>query len=327
MNRKTLILILITTGIFLSACQKNSDIFVPDSGQLNGPDTAWYSTVTASMPVNEVKNSLLYETYTDSIQVNSNTAYITTPFGMICGFPPNSCVGNAGQVITGTVNVQLTLVKKKGDMIRLNKPTTSNGRLLVSGGEIFIGLKKGNGDTVHLAPNARIFIRYADAPLDQNMKFFVGDQSNPERFNWLPKTDTINTITLGPPNYEIATNQLGWINCDRFYDTANIPQVTVTANLASYFTNANTVAYTVFKDLRAVTGMYGDVSTRKFSTGKLPGGKVITVVVISKQGNDYFLGYETATTITATSANTTQSVLVKPVKKSLSDIIGFLNSL
>jgi hypothetical protein len=39
MNKK-IVTILLTAGIlFLYSCQKNSDIFVPDSGQINAPDT------------------------------------------------------------------------------------------------------------------------------------------------------------------------------------------------------------------------------------------------------------------------------------------------
>ena len=328
MNRKIIIVILLAAGFLLNACQKNIDVFVPDAGQLNGPDTSWYSSITSTMPVAELKNNLTTVSYTDSFQVNNNTAYINTPFGLQCGFPPNCCVGNTGQAITGTVQVELMLVKKKGDMIKLNKPTTSNDRLLVSGGEIFIRLKKDNQE-LQLASNVKIQLRYpVDLPISTQMKLFMGVESNPERFNWLPNTDLVNnTLTITPQNYEIQTNHLRWINADYFYDTTGISRVSVTAELASYFTNANTIAYTVFKDFRSVVGMYGDITTRKFSTGKLPVGKAITVVVISKQGNDYFLGSENTTTAVPTSGTGIQPVAIIPVKKSLSDILNFLSNL
>ncbi len=327
MNRKTIIFVLISAGFFLAACQKNTDLFVPDPGQLNGPDTAWYGSITATMPVSTLKANLVIEPYQDSITVNSNVATILTPFGLQVTFPPNSCIGAAGQTLTGKVTVEMILVKKKGDMIRLNKPTTSNNRLLVSGGELFISLNK-NGQNVQLAPGVRYNIHYADPAPNQLMKFFAGDESNIQQFNWLPGTSSSNdTVMAGTQAYEIYTSHLRWINCAYFYDTTGIPRVNVSAELASHFTNANTVAFTVFKDYRSVVGMYGDITTRKFSTGKLPGGKAITVVVISKQGNDYFLGYESAVTITSTPPNATQSVLVKPIKRSLADILYYLSTL
>ena len=82
MNKKIIILVLFAGSLFLNACQKDIDVFVPDPGQLNGPDTTWQNTVTASMPVSVLKNSLLIEPYLDTINVNATVATIATPFGI-----------------------------------------------------------------------------------------------------------------------------------------------------------------------------------------------------------------------------------------------------
>ena len=326
MNRKLLIAFFISIG-YLAACQKNLDEFVPDPGQLNGPDTTWYSAVAPSMPINDLKAQLLIGSYNDSIQVGSSTSYITTPSGLQCYFPANGLTTSAGQTLTGSAKIELVHVKTKGDMIRLGKPTTSNGRLLVNANETFVRAKN---DTAELLfrPGVKMTIRYPDLPLNTQMKFFVGDETNAAQFNWLPNPDPANnTVGFTSTGYEIQTNRLRWTSACYFYDTTNISRVNVKADLASYFTNANTIAYVVFKDVRSVVGMYGDVVSKKFSTGKLPVGKLITVVVISKQANDFFLGFENVTT--AASAGTTgeQTVAVKPIKKSLAEIIAFLNTL
>ncbi len=327
MNRKIIILVLISAGLFLNACQKNTDIFVPDPGQLNGPDTTWQNTVTASMPVSNLKTRLLFEPYIDSINVNSNIASILTPFGLVVNFPPNCCVNTAGQTVTGKVQVELMLIKKKGDMIRLSRPTTSNDSLLVSAGEIFITLKK-DGQAVALAPGLKINIRHVDIPINQLMKFFAGDETNIERFNWKPNSDPLNNmVNIGSQAYEIYTNHLRWVNIAYVFDLNSSAKVNVVADLAPYFTNVNTIAFTVFKDFRSVAGMYGNTNTRKFSSGKLPVGKAITVVIISKQGDDYYLGYETMFTQAPASGTVSQSVHIVPIKRSLSDIIYYLNTL
>lgn len=327
MKLKALILVLLAGGLFLNACQKNIDIFVPDPGQLNGPDTTWQSTITPAMPVSVLKTSLLPEIYQDSITVNANLATITTPFGLQVNFPPNCCVTGTGQAITGKVQVEIQLAKKKGDMIRLNIPSTYNDTMLVTAGEIFIKLKK-DGQPVQLAPGVRYNVHYIDLPVNTQMKFFVGDETNTERFNWLPNPDLVNnTVVIGTQAYEIYTNRLRWISVAQAFDFNTIAKVNVTADIASYFTNANTTAFTVFKDLRSVVAMHGDLGTRKFTSGKLPVGKQITVVVISKQGNDYYLGYESAITATPTSGPANQLVHVVPIKKSLPDILAYLNTL
>jgi hypothetical protein len=79
--------------------------------------------------------------------------------------------------------------------------------------------------------------------------------------------------------------------------------------------------------MRSVLGMYGDVPERRFITGKVPNGKVATVVVISKQGNDYFLGKETITTGVNVTTNNIQKVILTPVKTSLADIRLYLATL
>ena len=96
MNKK-IIRSFLAAGIFLlNSCQKNTDIFVPDPGQVNGPDTTWQPAVTASMPVSILKNSLLLAPYNDSIEVNANIATVSTPFGVQVNSPPNCCVRTTG---------------------------------------------------------------------------------------------------------------------------------------------------------------------------------------------------------------------------------------
>ncbi len=327
MRLKKWILIFFAGGFLLTACQKNIDIFIPDPGQNNGPDTAWQSTITATSPVSILKNNLLDNVYLDSIEVNASTATVITPGGIIVTFPPFACTNTGGQPVTGKVDVEIQVVKKKGDMIRMNKPSTYNDSLLVTAGQIFITLRK-NGLLVLLAPNVRISIHYVDLPVNQQMKFFAGDESNTQNFNWLPNPDTaINKVFYGSQAYEIYTNRLRWISVAYPVNVNSTASVNITADMAAYFTNANTVAFTVFKDLRSVVAMRANLNTRKFISGKLPLGQQVTVVVISKQGNDYYLGHQTAVTQAVTTSPAMQQVPVVPIKKSLSEILSYLSTL
>ena len=327
MNKKIIILVLFAGSLFLNACQKDIDVFVPDPGQLNGPDTTWQSTVTASMPVSVLKNNLLTEPYLDSINVSANIATVSTPFGVTVSFPPNCCVNGASQPVTGKVDVEIQVVKKKGDMIRLDKPSTYNDSMLVTAGQIFIRLKKA-GQPLQLAPTVRFNINYIDLPVNPQVKFFMGDETNTQAFNWLPTPDpNLDTIVITPQAYQVYTKRLRWISIAQQVEINTVAKVSVVADMASYFTNANTIAFTVFKDLRSVVAMRPDVGTRKFITGKLPVGKAITVVVISKQGDDYYLGYESAVTQNPSSNPTVQPVHIVPIKKSLAEILSYLNTL
>lgn len=327
MNKKIIILVLFAGGLLLNACQKDIDVFVPDAGQLNGPDTSWQTTISASMPVSALKNSLLTEPYLDSINVNANIATVATPFGLQVNFPPNCCVTAASQPVTGKVDVEIQFVKKKGDMIRLDKPSTYNDSMLITAGQIFIRLKKA-GQPLQLAPGIRYNINYVDLPTNPQVKFFIGDETNTQAFNWLPTPEpNIDTIIINPQSYQVYTRRLRWISIAQQVELNTVAKVSVAADMASYFTNANTIAFTVFKDLRSVIAMHPELGIRKFITGKLPVGKAITVVVISKQGNDYYLGYESAVTQTSSSNPAVQQVHIVPIKKSLAEILSYLNTL
>jgi hypothetical protein len=327
MNRKIIILILLAGSLFLNACQKDIDVFVPDAGQLNGPDSTWQNSITASSPVSILKSNLSFAPYQDTIIVNANIATVVTPFGMQINFPPNCCVNGAAQPVTGKVDVEIQVVKKKGDMIRLDKPSIFNDSALTTAGQIFITLKK-NGQLLQLAPGIRYNINYVDLPTSQQMKFFIGDEGNTQTFNWLPTPDPgLDTIIITPQSYQIYTKRLRWISVAQPFEINTSGRVNVTADMATYFTNANTVAFTVFKDVHSVVSMRPDLGTRKFITGRLPVGKAITLVVISKQGDDYYLGYESTVTQTPSSGPAIQHVNVVPVKKSLAQILSYLNTL
>ena len=326
MNRKIIFIVLIAAAFFLNACQKNIDVFVPDPGQTNGFDSSWNTTVATTAPVFSLQTNLLTVAVKDSFEINANILNLTLSNGLQLTFPPNSCVTSAGVPVTGKIYIETRLIKTKGDMILMNKPTSSNGSLLVSGGEIFISLRK-DGQEIKLAPNVKIYIRYADVGTNQQMKLFLGDESNPAQFNWLPNTST-DTLSVGPLAYEIASSHLRWINCDYFYDTTGITRSSISATLPANYTNANTAVFLVFKELRSVLGMYGDVPEKRFLSSKVPNGKTAIVVAISKQGNDYFLGKESLTTgVNASSTTNIQKVSVNPVKTSLADIRAYLATL
>ncbi len=326
--KKNIFLTTIIAAISLVSCQKDIDIFTPNPVQPQGPDTAWYNSLTGSLPVNLLKEKLKLDVKLDSFELNANPATITTPAAQY-SFPGNCCNGLNGQVVTGKVYLETMLITRKGDMIRMDKPTISNGRMLVSGGEIFVRLRKGN-DELSLAPGKRVSITYSDPAPSPLMKLFYGDESNPDRFNWIPAMDSVAGqigVFSGNQFYQLYSPQLRWINCDYFYDTTGASLVKLAANLPPQFTNGNSVAYLVFNNLRAVLPMYGNAAQRKFISNSVTAGLPVTIIVISKQGDDYYLGRESAVTNSAAATGGVQSVGITPVKKTIDEIKQVLSAL
>jgi hypothetical protein len=327
MRKIYIVVALIISAFILNACNKDTDIFVPDPGQVTGPDSTWYSPVTALMPVNDLQQSLQLAPDLDTIEAGNNADTINSASGLQCIFPPNSCVDSNGAVVNGKVYVQSFLLKNRGAFISMGLPTVSNGNLLVSGGVFSVKLQNGISN-IELAANSFLKIGYSDSLFSKQMKLFNGVITDDQPFNWVPSPDSDNSILADNNGYAITTNSLQWINCDYFYDdTTNANKTSVSIKLPSNLTNANTLAYIVFKDIRSVMNMNGDVATKQFISSKVPVGLYATIVTISKDGNFYYLGQQPITTTAAISGANSQLLTITPVRYSLDDIKLYLSSL
>ena len=327
MKTKIILFHLVITILLFTSCQKDTDLFIPDTTSV-GLDTNWVAAVTDLSPVSDVKRLLKKDNLLDSLDATAGGTFQTSE-GLTVIVLPGSLQLSNGQLATGRIHVETIVVRNRGDMVRLDKPTTSFGRVLISGGEIFVRIRKEN-EELHLAPGKGIYIKYTDPSPIRLMKLFYGDESNAERFNWIPVANqtsggSVDTLS-NPSGYALFSTQLRWINCDYFADTSGA-RVNVTASLPADYTNANTSVYLVFKDIKAVVGMYGDITTKKFSSPKVPSGKSAIVISITKKGtNSYYLGHETITT-GQTNLNGTHVVPLKPQPTSLSDIKAYLATL
>lgn len=310
---------LLAAGVF-SSCTKDTDIFTP--ANTVSADTVWVSAVTDASPVSALKATLAKPPAKDSIDAGAGATYATQE-GLTVVIPPQSLLLSSGQVATGKIYVETMLIKKKGDMVLMDKPATSSGRMLINSAHIFVKAKKEN-EELTLAPGKTIYIRYTDNNPSSLVKVFHGDESNRERFNWTPSNDIITYSQNS--TFEISGSALKWLSTNYFADTTGT-RVNVQASLPLDYTNANTSVYLVFKEIRSVVGMYGDAFSKKFSSIKVPSGKTAMVISITKKGNNsYYLGHETITT-GQTLNNGHHVVPLSPRPTSLSDIKAFLNTL
>ena len=87
------------------------------------------------------------------------------------------------------------------------------------------------------------------------------------------------------------------------------------------------MAYISFNDQQSVAGVIGNATTKAFVSGNLPINRQVTVVVISKQAGDYYLGKVPAnTSVTSTGVNT-QEIVITPVITPLPAVKMYLESL
>ena len=309
--------------IFLSgiqSCQKTVDYFEPLQ---NGPDTTWQLQPSPESSGSTLRNIIRPERRRDTFTL-ATTNNITLQSGIRLEFNIAALVTAAGTPITGPVAFESILLKSKGDMLRAGIPTTSNGSMLISGGAFFVQAFREN-QPLQIPPNNGIAFHFNTTSVQPGMKLFNGIGIPGPEFNWLPSQDTsYNRIIPLQNAYTVLSTRLGWINCDKFYNTG-IAVVNVAAGLPSNYTNVNSAAFVVFNNQFTIVGMRPDINQRKFVAQGIPAGERITLVVISKQGDDYYLGHEQTTT--ASSSLPLETVPVHPVKVSLDQMIAYLNSL
>jgi hypothetical protein len=316
--------------LILNACQKDTDILIPDNP--TGPNTTWYSVVPDSAAVNTLRAALAPAASADSFTVYSTgtTGYGGGPVpGLFLSIPQGALTTGGGSTFYGTAFFKGALLKTKGEMISAGISTTSNGALLVSGGALYIELKDNAGNTLSVTPNRSIMASYPDSPVYQQMKLYNGSPVTSNIFNWTPETDPLASVSTGSDFYLLYTTRLNWIGPDYLFDYSAVPtgQTKIALDLPSNYTNANSVAFVSFDNMRSVVALGGDAITRQFRSGIFPAGKPVTIVVMSKQANDYFMGtVQTVTDLPGSSADY-QTVTLTPTITTLQNIQTYLSTL
>jgi hypothetical protein len=334
--KKIVLVIGCLSSLFFMACQKElSDNFTIYTGNpLN--DTIWVRNVPGSAAVHGLADLLFPAIIIDSIEVTRDT---TLKYGdsLEITITGGSCIGPSGPV-TGKVRLELLRLKSKGDFIKAFRPTvTGNGSLLETTNAFFLRIIK-EGKDCSLASGTSVKIRFSDSEDPKvNMQVFNGQEANPAPFNgidtafsWQRDQDTTWLKTFQKSSqgtgsaikgYELLAKNLRWVAAERFVDSTR-PKAKITAILPPNFTDKNTAVFAVFAEQKTVVYMHADFASRSFAASKIPLGSKIKIVSVSRIGDDLYLGTKDINDVGATVAYS-----IKPDKKSLKDIVAFLNGL
>ncbi len=293
MKNKSIIFIGLLTMIFTGCKDKKDQILTP---KVNNP--------SATMEEFFENNGAQKQDFT--INVDNAIVTITGEQGTKVSFPEDAFVDLNNQPVSGDIQIELLEIYDQATMLLSEKPTTSNGQLLVSGGEVFIGATA-NGETLQLSDDVTIKIELPAPPTgtDNAMTLFTGSQgtSDTSQFNWVqvPNVvvnqnpvdsvwigqDTTNYFFYNPSTYIFTYSQIGWINCDRFYNSTT---TSMTINCNGIVTdNSNLRAFLVFHNINSVLQLWADYSTvGVMKSYNVPVGEQVTVVVFYfKDGKEY----------------------------------------
>lgn len=297
--------------VFAWGCRKDIDSFTPyenESGigeqieeEIGGEEGEETNDLPYSGDVNKLFEELGVKSQFYSINIDHSDC-ITGEKGTIICFSASSLIDLGGSIVSGSVDVELKEIYDQKDMVASNKHTVANGRILVSGGEIFLKVTQ-NDEELKLLPTATTIVQMPiDDTNDQwwnnDMSVFYGTESEDGSIDWgdaqaqafVAETpiinDTINTFY--GLFYQFTIDRFDWINCDYFYDEPNITPISI--KVPNNYNNTNTAVFLVFTDINSVAGIYNfnNEGNYFYSGGgyEVPIGMNVTIVAISEQGED-----------------------------------------
>jgi hypothetical protein len=326
---KNFLFTILTTLVLIGSqsCGKDSDEFIPvntkrDTTLTAKKDTAWLEDLTK---INDIAFSVIPPLNIEKLMAELAVASppndlsaerggkIVTPDNVTVEFPANSCVTQNNRPCTGTLKVEVLVLRKKGEFLLNNVPTISGGKQLISGGATFVKIKQ-DGEEVKLARNMSYKVKFLPTTTyDEGMKLFEGKFEGRFKFDWnLISNGSSSTITptIRPwvdtttqgsrtTGYELLLDRFNWINCDKFSnDTATLTNK-FCVTLPDSFTNQNCSVFVVFKDINSVISLTGNGATKQFcvpnSYRGLPIGRAVNIISIASINDRIYIGKKEVT--------------------------------
>lgn len=286
--KKIILSLLVLATLGMVACKKNEVIPAPTPTS----DMASYFTDNE----NEAKQNFSVDASTWNTFTGDN--------GVKINVPANSFVYSNGNTVTGTIDFELIEVLDVSSMVSLNKTTTSNGEILVSGGQIKL-IASQNSSQVFLAQGMAVEVKVPTANPDWQMELFVGNQNSTGNVDWVSSVvdttqqdsiiivgDTTGTGWIDYYSFDFTNDSLGWINCDYFWNNSS-PETDVIAQLDTVYNSINTACFLVFTDINSVMSLYqySAINNGEFLGSNIPTGQSVTFACISEIDGQYYSAF------------------------------------
>jgi len=239
---KTLLMLIMVLLVSVIACKKEEVPIPTPTPTINLTDQFFSDNIAEA---------------TQSFTVDlANLVQVTGTNGTQITINPSSFVDAAGIVVTGNIDFELIEAQTNKDMLMLNRPTfTNDGRLLVSGGIIYVNATQ-NGESLSLNPNSSVNVRLNPAVPPNpsiNMQVFTGGDDGNGTFSW--DSTALPIIQPDSSIYSFVLPEVGWINCDYFYNS-NDPLTQMEVILPTGFDGSNSTVMVYYDNLNSVATLY-----------------------------------------------------------------------
>ncbi len=233
-----------------------------------------------SQPTKPKRSSPITGT-TQVFKVNAkNEIDITGSLGTHFIFPKNCFTDANGKSVSGDFTIEIVEVYTRDEMIRHNLNTTSNNKLLESGGMAYVRASNSDGE-LSLASYAQYTVEFPTDNQIKGMQLFYGDTSS-GNLDWVPKPAPVTkggdwdyAAQQSLDKYVFTSSKLGWINCDHFLLNYVVTDLVVESN-----DTAGVSFCLVFKDFNSI--MLRDLNADEITFRNVPVGQTATIVAFRK---------------------------------------------
>ena len=205
--------------------------------------------------------------------------------------------------------IRIIEIYKPIDMVYSQMPTVSDGKLLITGGEIRVKAFK-DGQELVLRPMASIRLDFPTNSADNNMRVFYGQESG-SVVNWIEPNDSVQVTSSF---YQVYSHRMNWINCDYFADYSGTLS---SFNLTSTTEDITTLAKFIYFD-----GLHSMMQIYSMPSAMVLVGEDIKVIFIGKNSAGELFHYYSDTIVT-----TNNNYEVSLTQISEADLDALLNSL
>ena len=203
--------------------------------------------------------------------------------------------------VYGQVQVELLEAFSRGDMLLLQKPTVSAGRLLISAGQVLARATQGGNHLTFQVAEMRVPLM--DSAATEEMQLYY--QSTPDEygFSWQRAEGEDSTaVTFVPadstgtfdPFYRVAitADTLGWLNISHLFNQSGAARA-IYGQLHGLGDYTGFVTYCVFEDVRALSPFTTHVDGEVASNISLPDGLDVKLISFGNQNGQFYYGETT----------------------------------
>jgi hypothetical protein len=250
---KKIYLLPIVCSLIIISCQKE-EIVIPYN-------------CTANMIDDETAEN----TINNTIDLNASNPQITGVNGTNITFSSNSFLDENGNIVNGSINVELIDAQDNKDMLLMDCPTVTTGGQLLESGGIFYFNPTQNGNQLTINPNNPPSVTMPAVNGDL-MDYYTGILDGDGNLSgWeLVQSNTIQTLPefngTGDTSYFYSFNLtgVGWINTDHPYGVAPFSNVTV--DLPDGYNGSNSSVFIYFRDVNACITAYDNDNNGSFES-------------------------------------------------------------